>query len=597
MSGKGILSAAIDFGTTFSTWAFSFKHNFEQDPTNIKAQRWTCHGSRLSEKAPTCILLKPDGRFDSFGYEAERKYATLVLDMHHQEWYFFQRFKMQLFSKHIGRNLELEDVSGKKMKALKIFSLAIKFLKTNLLVTLGRDTQEGKSHKNETDSEGKPESDDMKPVESDIQWVLTVPAIWDDAAKQFMREAAQNAGIPSEKLFICLEPEAASIYCRCLPSSEIKGSFSGLEKGTKYMIVDAGGGTVDITVHEIGEHGQLLEKHRASGGDWGGTRVDKEFFKFLEKVFGKGVLEVLMEEHMEDYLDLCANFEMKKRITPADLNNMVTITLPSAVGEVIEAKYGTTIKEAIQKSPYNDKLILKGNKLRIGYDVFKDFFHYAISETVKKVSQVLSHRDVKGCAKILMVGGFSNSLLLQESMREKFPKHEVVIPLDAELSIIKGAVIFGHDPNFIAERKLKYTYGTNVAHPKTRRCNHTPGEIRMIQGIVHCVDLFSVHVRAGQVIKIGEEQDEQLYSPSHPLVREIEVTIYSSTETNPTFVTDDSCQRIGSLKIPLTTNLLAVLNGNPFGVTFMFGGTEIKVKGVDKFTGTKTEVYLDYLDQ
>lgn len=26
----------------------------------------------------------------------------------------------------------------------------------------------------------------------DIFWVLTVPAIWDDAAKQFMREAAVN---------------------------------------------------------------------------------------------------------------------------------------------------------------------------------------------------------------------------------------------------------------------------------------------------------------------------------------------------------------------------------------------------------------------
>jgi hypothetical protein len=27
---------------------------------------------------------------------------------------------------------------------------------------------------------------------SDIHWVLTVPAIWNDAAKQFMREAAEE---------------------------------------------------------------------------------------------------------------------------------------------------------------------------------------------------------------------------------------------------------------------------------------------------------------------------------------------------------------------------------------------------------------------
>ena len=30
--------------------------------------------------------------------------------------------------------------------------------------------------------------------ESDIQYVITVPAIWKDNAKQFMREAAQEVG-------------------------------------------------------------------------------------------------------------------------------------------------------------------------------------------------------------------------------------------------------------------------------------------------------------------------------------------------------------------------------------------------------------------
>jgi hypothetical protein len=32
----------------------------------------------------------------------------------------------------------------------------------------------------------------LKLVENDIHWVLTVPAIWKDNAKQFMREAAQQ---------------------------------------------------------------------------------------------------------------------------------------------------------------------------------------------------------------------------------------------------------------------------------------------------------------------------------------------------------------------------------------------------------------------
>ena len=37
------------------------------------------------------------------------------------------------------------------------------------------------------------------------------------------------------------------------------------------------GGTVDITVHEVTSSGGLKEMYAATGGDWGGTYVDKAF--------------------------------------------------------------------------------------------------------------------------------------------------------------------------------------------------------------------------------------------------------------------------------------------------------------------------------
>ncbi|CAG2206695.1 unnamed protein product [Mytilus edulis] len=78
---------------------------------------------------------------------------------------------------------------------------------------------------------------------SDINWVLTVPAIWSDAAKQFMREAA--GGIPNSQLMLALEPEAASIYCKHIPSERMvcggKSTLDAFSPGTKYLILDAGG--------------------------------------------------------------------------------------------------------------------------------------------------------------------------------------------------------------------------------------------------------------------------------------------------------------------------------------------------------------------
>ncbi len=57
-----------------------------------------------------------------------------------------------------------------------------------------------------------------KVVKTKIRWVLTVPALWNEEHKQFMRKAAIKAGIIDElnspNMLLCLEPEGASIQCR-----------------------------------------------------------------------------------------------------------------------------------------------------------------------------------------------------------------------------------------------------------------------------------------------------------------------------------------------------------------------------------------------
>jgi molecular chaperone DnaK (HSP70) len=79
----------------------------------------------------------------------------------------------------ISRNLILEDGNGHKMNAMKVFSESIKYLKDHF-----EEKIESVKHV----------------VETDIHWVLTVPAIWKDNAKQFMREAAQQVFV----LFVIL---------------------------------------------------------------------------------------------------------------------------------------------------------------------------------------------------------------------------------------------------------------------------------------------------------------------------------------------------------------------------------------------------------
>ena len=114
--------------------------------------------------------------------------------------------------------------------------------------------------------------------------------------------AAFQAGLASEsfpeQLVIALEPEAASIFCRKSRHSQLLDGSSNETRvedslliGSQYMVVDCGGGTVDVTVHEVLCEGGLKEVEAASGDAMGSVAVDRKFEDLLHKIFGEKFIE------------------------------------------------------------------------------------------------------------------------------------------------------------------------------------------------------------------------------------------------------------------------------------------------------------------
>lgn len=94
-----------------------------------------------------------------------------------------------------------------------------------------------------------------------VLWAMTVPAEWSESAKQSMRKAAFEAGITtsldSDALVLLHEPEAAALYA-------MQKAEMGLTNGTSFLIIDAGGGTTDITMHNVEYQGSRLVLGEAS---------------------------------------------------------------------------------------------------------------------------------------------------------------------------------------------------------------------------------------------------------------------------------------------------------------------------------------------
>ena len=90
------VTAAIDFGTTSSGFAFKF----DDSTADVEVNKWV-EGLSDKEKTPTTVLLREDKSFHSFGFEAEDEYADLCQNQQQKGWRYFHHFKMALYRNEV----------------------------------------------------------------------------------------------------------------------------------------------------------------------------------------------------------------------------------------------------------------------------------------------------------------------------------------------------------------------------------------------------------------------------------------------------------------------------------------------------------------
>ena len=92
----GHVVVAIDIGTTYSGYAWSFSGTKDTINAMQTTDPYRPEGSVMTTKVPTTLLLDPDENFDSFGHAAMKKYNKDLDEDEQKDWYYFERFKMKL---------------------------------------------------------------------------------------------------------------------------------------------------------------------------------------------------------------------------------------------------------------------------------------------------------------------------------------------------------------------------------------------------------------------------------------------------------------------------------------------------------------------
>ncbi|KAK3588039.1 hypothetical protein CHS0354_012085 [Potamilus streckersoni] len=458
--------------------------------------------------------------------------------------------------------MKLKDDQGRDMPAMKVFSESIRYLKDHLLESL-RDRY--------------PDTRD-----TDIYWVITVLAFWDDGAKQFMREAGNKDGIPNNQLDLALEPEAAAICCK---SISVKLNGSSFEPGTQFILVDLGGGTADMTIHVVRESGCLTELSPPSGGPWGGTKVDAAFDKMVEEIYGKSAVSSFIQNSKADDLDLKREFELKKRLFDGEKVNFRSLR---KLNKILK-KNGQSLENKLSGTIYEGKVMKKADRVYVAGSIMSEMFEDVKENIIQHMRELLrQHPDVN---MIIMVGGFSDSNIIKKAVREAFCNKTVIIPDDAVLAVLKEAVMYRCNTSLIISRSIPFTYGVSVAVPFD--VNKHPESKKMYKdGYYKCEDNFKVFFRAGETVIPGKTTVQYICNASTATRANVE--IYGTKSKYPLYVDEPECRCIGSVQLLLNDS--KCLGLRPIHITMSFESTELSVRAEEEGTINAVMAKFNFLN-
>jgi molecular chaperone DnaK (HSP70) len=209
----------------------------------------------------------------------------------------------------------------------------------------------------------------------------------------------------------------------------------------------------DITVLQQTYNGQLKVLCRVTGDDCGGTSVDDRFCNMLEEIVGGNVIAEFKRQDPEEWMFLLRGFRGAiEKITTSN-TNVIRLRFPIALNEICEELHGKDLNSVMKSSSHVNEISLFNNILRFKADLMIKLFTPTTDSIITLMKKTLSNSSTNGVSNdvsnILMVGGLSECPMLQDAVYKAFPDNQIIIPKETGFSVLCGAVLFGHRPDYI----------------------------------------------------------------------------------------------------------------------------------------------------
>ena len=366
----------------------------------------------------------------------------------------------------------------------------------------------------------------------------------------------------------------------------------------RYIVIDIGGGTIDVAVHAVERHedsGKDLvhEIEGCIGSAVGATVIDKKFEDFLCNLDVPGCPKAFLEmkQNPQVWRELMDKFETAK--VKYNGEGEMEVEMPGSMF-VHYPKTTEKIREYLTQRR-NPQVYIRerSNFLRISPDTCLEWYEPTISSTVQLVRQLDAEHHVEA---LFVVGSFAKCKILHQRLEKEFPALQMVVPKDPAFAIIKGAVRYG-PLKAIASRTSHATYGFQCQRPF--RDDDDPTKKMWSEKFQNfrCKETFSVFVARGQEVNPAAPYTVT-FIPAFLDQTSISFDIYTTDAKDPKYVTDPGCVKIGNVSVKISSlpaGATAADDDREVTVKMDFSGAEIFVEAIDNTGRYHSDTTVDFL--
>ncbi|THY77779.1 hypothetical protein D6C86_07246 [Aureobasidium pullulans] len=600
--------AAFDFGTTFSGIAFTYAGSPEAASGINVLKEWPGSNGITSEKVPSeiaYITVKQGVKRDfsgepvsgsgtkaweiRWGFEISPqdnplRYLKLRLDER-------QEYPPSVSKKTIDNLLQQSGVTTYEAVS-DYMSVVFKHAKDAMIVKYG------------------------EPMVSNtpIRIVLTVPAVWSDAAKNATLRAAEKAGMGTN---ICMisEPEAASHYA----VTSINQKRKIINIGDNLIICDCGGGTVDLIAQKIVSLSPLRVEESAPGigALCGGALLNLRFEDLVRERIGSKAFESLKPR---TWATAQKDFEetVKRNFNPS-----------SSQAEYDTTKYYIPLPGV----PDNAAAGIEDGYLALSTAEAAEIFRPIVNSVIELIegqrNTLAEHGET--ARGVILVGGFGQSNYLYKCLKQRFADEDrppsytssvdevatqsegsrfiVLQPDNPWTAVVRGAVMSGLQNDLVISRKARRFYGVVIVETwdankhslKNKYWCSVYHEWRARNQITWCIERGqSLPVKKPVLFNFNHKWDVDEESPTYVSPKIIvSDSVYAPIEYEKTQETRKLCRLLTCLSnVPREHFKIAYRNGHPhrklsytIGVVVDSGGLNFDLRVDDIVYG---QIRADY---